>query len=393
LFLGVSGSNPGGLKKPKLVRERFYFSCIEEIKWGARPGFDHLPSLPTQPFLQKGETIMRFQKYSAIDNIQRTETVKKIIKLGHAEVDWVVEEKIHGSNFSIWSDLGDIKFARRMAFLKKGESFPGLAHLREQLTDDVQRVGEVLMNKRDDIDVFAVFGEIFGGYFRHPDVERIDGVPRIMGQVQYSPDVHFMAFDLFINGEFVHYDVAHEVFAEAEILRAEPLFRGSFAEALKHPNAFPSTVPGRLGLPEIEDNVCEGVVLRPVEPRRLPCGSRVILKNKNTKFDEKAKVVNEPKMSDEKLSDEARTLLAELKACVTENRLENVLSKIGFVTIEDFGRVMASFCEDVLDDFLRDFDEPFSQLDGAEQKFLRKQLNKTASPLIRERLLACETVT
>lgn len=55
-----------------------------------------------------------------------------------------------------------------------------------------------------------------------------------------------------------------------------------------------------LGLPPIADNICEGVVIRPVTPTYLRNGCRVLIKNKNARFAEKKRV----KKHDAKLAHE-----------------------------------------------------------------------------------------
>ena len=69
-----------------------------------------------------------------------------------------------------------------------------------------------------------------------------------------------------------------------DLLYAKPLFSGSFKDALEYQNDFQTTIPGILGLPEIEDNIAEGVVIKPENAMFFHDGSRLILKNKNAKI-------------------------------------------------------------------------------------------------------------
>jgi len=104
-------------------------------------------------------------------------------------------------------------------------------------------------------------------------------------------------------------------------------------ECLKYPNAFQSKISQWLGLPDIEDNICEGVVIRPVEPQYLRNGTRVLIKNKNARFAEKKSVKKRNKLFSEHVpySDALKSLLPEVEAYVTEARLSNVISHIGEV--------------------------------------------------------------
>ena len=82
---------------------------------------------------------------------------------------------------------------------------------------------------------------------------------------------------------------------------------------------------GYLKLPEIKDNICEGVIIKPVMPQFLHNGSRIIIKNKNAKWSEKSKVKTKGGKQ-VKLSDKAETLLLELERFINPNRLTNVIS-------------------------------------------------------------------
>jgi Rnl2 family RNA ligase len=157
-------------------------------------------------------------------------------------------------------------------------------------------------------------------------------------------------------------------------------------DALKYPNAFQSTIPRGLGLPDIEDNICEGVVIRPVVPMYLRNGSRVLIKSKNERFAEKKSVKQRNKIFAEPVpySDALKELLLEVEAYVTENRLNNVVSHIGEISLpKDFGKLMGLFSKDALEDFMKDFGNRFSALDKCEQKSLTRELNKMTSTLVK----------
>jgi Rnl2 family RNA ligase len=138
------------------------------------------------------------------------------------------------------------------------------------------------------------------------------------------------------------------------------------------------------GLPSLEDNVCEGVVLKPVDPCFFGNGSRCILKNKNEKFTEKQKV-KKTKKQDLKLSEEAKRLYEEACTYVTENRLRNVVSHGLDLSDEKkaFGIIMKEMNKDVFDDFLKDHGDDFKKLEPSEQKKISKSLNKNVANLVR----------
>merc|ERR1719221_2005492 len=190
-----------------------------------------------------------------------------------------------------------------------------------------------------------------------------------------------MAFDVAVEGEsgrrFLDFAVAKALCEGCGLLFAEPLFEGTLAECLEQPIEFETTLPGRLGLQPLPAaaagrNVAEGVVVR---PSREPHGAqaapaarsgkesaRGLFKRKIEAFSEK-KYQNDdwrrgkaggggcaPSVSNEDL------VLIEVRASVTEQRLANVLSKIGRVAPSD-----REACRQVLHDFKADVAEALEE--------------------------------
>jgi len=325
---------------------------------------------------------MKFKKFASIDNVSRTKTINYIIEMGFSEGEWEVQEKCHGSNFSIWYDGETMKPAKRSQFIQTDDNFNNCKKVIGELEENVKALWKELDDEyhdenEDNVEV-SIFGEIFGGSYSHPDVEKVKGATRVQSGVFYSPDNLFYGFDIMVNGRYLDTKTVEELFERYDFFYAKPLFRGTFKECLEYSNKFQTNIPKWLGLPEIEDNICEGVVLRPVEPKFFGCGSRVILKNKNEKWSEKAHKQKSVKTV-EPLSENAQKILDEVSLYFTENRLKNVLSKIGQVTQKDFGKVMKAFQEDVYEDFNKDHegDDSFN-LDLLEDKKEAKTVHKRA---------------
>jgi Rnl2 family RNA ligase len=186
---------------------------------------------------------------------------------------------------------------------------------------------------------------------------------------------------------FISVDESGEFFEKGGFLYAKTLFRGNFDECLRYPNEFPSQISGWLGLPPIEGNVCEGVVIRPVEPIYLRNGSRILLKNKNARFAEKKSLKKrEPKLFTEPAYSEAlNALLPVAETYVTENRLTNVESHIGQISIpRDAGKLIGLFNKDILEDFLKEHSGGYAALEKSEQKILNRYINAKAAELIKQ---------
>jgi len=78
-----------------------------------------------------------------------------------------------------------------------------------------------------------------------------------------------------------------KLLANTKIFYATPLLEGTLEECLKFNITINSSIPKHFGLPELEKNQCEGVVIKSVEYKYKPTGNkRYILKYKNQKFAE-----------------------------------------------------------------------------------------------------------
>lgn len=319
---------------------------------------------------------MKFKKYSEIENATREKAIDDIVVQGHSEGLWFCENKIDGANFSVWYDGETMKFAKRSGFIGENENFFNYQKLIPKFKEWIEGKfsGEIV-----------IYGELFGGYYRHPDVKNTS--KGIQKRVSYSPDVEFIAFDIKQNGQYLSCEEKYKVFAVIGIPYCEPVFSGTFAECLEVSPVFEDETYKRFGLPKVENNFSEGLVLKPNIAKFFPCGSRVILKNKNEAFaDKSSKKSGKQQIEAKQISDAAKEELQKLFSYVTENRLKDVVSHVGEVTHKDFGKLMKEFNQDILADYTKDSGD-FSNLEKEEQKIITKSLNKETSSFIRERFL------
>ena len=257
--------------------------------------------------------------------------------------------------------------------------------MKELYYEKMLALFEAVKTKYPETESITVFGELFGGSY--PDVEQARGAFKVQKGIFYAPYNEFYAFDIMVNQAFyLNVTEANEFFETHGFFYAKTLFKGTLKEALAYPNAFDSKIPEWLKLPEITDNICEGVVIKPVKPHFLPNGSRVIIKNKNEKWSEKSKANSKAKV-DVELSNEAHTLLSELARYVNPNRLANVMSKESNLDSTHIGKLIGLLSKDAFEDFLKEFKTPFEALGKSEQKRLTKQLNQYAAKLVKQELL------
>ena len=331
--------------------------------------------------------MLTFKKYSSIENSFDDAFMEKVHNHTPAGTRFVVQEKVHGSNCSFLCDGQQIQFAKRTAVVADGEDFYQWQELAERYRERIYKAFGMIKDCFSDLQSIIVYGEMFGGVYPHKEVKRIGAMSAIQKGVYYCPGHDFYGFDIYVytpnKAFYLDVDTANHIFAQAGYLYAEPLFEGTLDECLAFPNAFPSNIYRHFNLPEIEDNICEGVVIRPKGPLYIPDGTRIIIKSKNARFAEKKGVKHASKVP-RAVPDEVSELFTLAEAYFTAPRLDNVKSHIGEVSFpRDLGRVSGLLAKDILEDFLKEHAEDYNNLAKQEQKTLNGLLNKRAIDFIK----------
>lgn len=329
---------------------------------------------------------MKFRKYNSIENSFRKLEIEAIKEAGFFEETYVVQEKVHGANLSFITNGDRIQTAKRTSLLKADEKFYNFQEVRDRYADQIRQAYHLVKKLRPDASFIGIYGELFGGVYPHEDVAKVKGSTVVQKGIYYAPQNDFYAFDIRVDNEdYLSVEDANAIFEELGFFYAKTLFSGKLEDCLAYPNEFNSKIPTWFGLPELANNVTEGTIIKPLAFLCLPTDSRVILKNKNEKWEEnirRHKGEKEPLV----LSEGLISLQEAIADYVTANRLSNVVSKIGEVTQKDFGKLIGLFSKDVLEDFYKDFAQPYEKLEKKEQKMLTKSLNKLAINLIRREL-------
>lgn len=329
-----------------------------------------------------------FKKYNSIENTYREAYLERIKGHGLWTKTYVVQEKVHGANLSYFTNDG-LHFvgAKRTERIKADERFYNYDVILSSLQDKFSAIWDDLNAKYANLEQLTIFGEVIGGNYPHADVEKDNKSSKVQKGIFYAPQNLFFAFDIMINAEqYLGVDEVNYHFEKHGLLHAKTLFRGSLPDCLAYPNSFESTVPVDLGLPLIEPNICEGVIIRPVETASFNNGTRVILKNKNEKWSENKAFTKKIK-KEEPLPEKVVKLQEAILTYATDNRLNNVLSKLGEVTHKDFGKVMGLFNKDIVDDFFKDYEEVLSELEQKERKMITKSIGKATAGLVRNKLI------
>lgn len=311
------------------------------------------------------------------------------------KVHWVVTEKVHGANFSFVYENRILGFAKRKARLDWNDDFFGFQLLAQRLEDNILALFEAL-SLDFPAEKYTLYGELFGGAYPHSDIPAIPDLNAIQTGVYYSPDIHFCAFDIAIETTeyryYMDYETALSYLEKAGIFHAQILYQGSLTTCLDFDIAFDSSLPNLLGLPPLDANLVEGVVLKPLHnvlPPSDPSYFRPTLKLKNEAFAEELKFHQAQKWSftttEKTNSVRLNFLLLDLRNYVTKNRLNNVLSKIGRLDFENEKRlkeIKISYLEDVWQDFNLEHEEILDLLDSKEQEWLQNRLFAEIKTLI-----------
>lgn len=303
---------------------------------------------------------MEFKKFSSLDNTYRQNLIDKTQYEGKDGGLWIATEKLHGANFSFWCDGTEVKVASRSQFVD-GTFYNCQAVINrysQGILDWCQQKG---------VSDFVVYGELFGG--------------NIQKEVKYG-EKDFAAFDVVIDGKVLDKHSAWRIAKECGLNFAPVLFTGTFKECLEVNNTFKSTLTpeGYEG-----ENISEGLVIEPVQPAWFENGSRIYFKNKTESFSEKNRQPKEKQVFE--LSEEESDLLNELLKYSTEQRVSNVISKIGQVTNRDFGKILGLTVQDILEDFSKDNDYDAKAHAESSWKQFHKLLSAEVGKTVREQFV------
>ena len=229
--------------------------------------------------------MIQFKPYPSIGNAADAEWMALVRECVSPETLFAVQEKVDGANVSFLCDDLDVRMARRTAILKPGEKFFGYQEVLEHYSGHVYHIYNLIRLSHPDMTSIAIYGELFGGAYPHPEVLECFVKPVQRG-IWYAPTYDFYAFDIYVftvdGGYFLPVMEANSLFSTAGLIYARNLFVGPLDDCLAYPCLFPTWIPAELGLPPIGDNFCEGIVLKPLDPIVLPDGGRVAVKVKAT---------------------------------------------------------------------------------------------------------------
>lgn len=192
------------------------------------------------------------------------------------------------------------------------------------------------------------------------------------------------------------YDDAMVLFERAGFMFCRPLAMGSLEEVFNYPLGFLTTIPGTFGLPPIEENLAEGVVVKPLKNSMIMTHKgprRLIFKRKIEKFSERkalprpeCHLKEEQRREDEKWKGEkGETLRYEIFSLITEQRVINAITKLGQPqTKNEWNGVKNELVSDVMETLKEDNEEEWSECDPPTVQMLTNETKKQCGIFIHQ---------
>jgi Rnl2 family RNA ligase len=320
------------------------------------------------------EKPLEFKKYRSIHNTSLESVIDRVELEGYANMAWVATNKIHGSNFSLMASADSIIPCTKEGIMPEKHSHYGHELMMPYLTRIIREMQSYFGKN------IQVYFELFGGSYPHENVTVDKRFSRVMKGVWYCPSIDVRVIDIKVDGIFLDFDEMVEITERYNLMPSKAMHRGSFYDMIQLDPEFEDPTYKEYNLPKIEGNISEGYVLRPVKELMFNNGRRVILKQKSKKFSEKK---NRPRKvrSAVVLNEAERKAFDNLNACVTENRLNNILSHGDTFTEKDFHKLMGLMIQDI---FKEESSEAYVQnLEKLEKKRVNRLLQKEVANLIR----------
>ena len=290
-----------------------------------------------------------FKKYPSIENRYQTKFIMHFVDQ-HPNIKdsrFIIYEKLHGSNISLVFYDGEFNICSRNRIIKKTENFNMCWEVVKQYSEFV----DFWKKKSTDGKKYTFFGEIVG-----------DGIQK---GVKYHNERKIYLFDLMVNdilqtqNTFFHFLSYNDNYNLCPIIKNDV----SFDDMINFPNEFNSTILNE------ENNVCEGIVIKPFDRVFICGGNHFLLKSKNEKFSEKTKEKKVVKDENREMDESVLKMKLEFDRYINENRVNNIFSREGIIqNNKEIGKFIKLILKDAQEDFLKDND--ISSFTSKEMKFI-----------------------
>jgi Rnl2 family RNA ligase len=333
-----------------------------------------------------------YKGYGKIEETSKNWQLEKSDLTAFKRTQWVVTEKVHGANFCFLCDnTGQVRCGKRKELLSSTEDFFGYRKLLNTITPKVLVMYDYIKNVYANLTHLYVFGELFGGKYPHTDVESVPNTFPVQTGIWYCPDINFYTFDMAIieNDKqiYLDFELVLKACHEADLMCAAPLFVGKYEQALDYELGFDSVLPAKFGLPAIANNKAEGIVIKPMKEILVKTNKgqvRAIVKKKIEEFSEAKYNLAEKKPNSSEIP-QIDLIRFEVDALITENRLNNALSKTGNVDTanrQQMLELLDMYIGDVIESLLAYNEEGWKNLTESEKRTLQDEISTSSKYVI-----------
>lgn len=325
-------------------------------------------------------TMEKFIHYPSIENTYNTKAIEYINLHNDNTLMWNATEKIHGANFSATTNGKIVKWGKRSSYIgDEGlTSFYNSQYIKEKYSNNILNLFNTLKaeHKSTDIEYIRLYGEICGGGYTNVKTSHPKSIKMVQKQIMYSPDIEFIVFDICVKTDYERYmnmTIVNNLCSEHNIPSVPILHVGTLAELMELSPIFQTTIPSLFSLPDLPNNMAEGYVFKPNTETYSGGHSRTILKHKSPAFTEKAdnKVRIPVTIS---ITEKHHEIIDKICMYINENRINNVISKIGDIETWITKKLIGTILQDVLKDALKDLTEEEIEFYKKEKKIIMPQI-------------------
>jgi Rnl2 family RNA ligase len=240
------------------------------------------------------------------------------------------------------------------------------------------------------IQKIIIYGELCGGEYPHPEVEKLPQYQAIQTGVYYSNDIHFFVFDIRIFTEksifYLDYKDFFDFLPKTNFLTAPFYLVDKLHKILQFDLDKNTPIPSLLGLPALSTpNFIEGIVIKPYQHSLLgeenEENPRPIFKLKRKEFLENPVYQEAKKWENINVSEntwqDVDFWVVEISPYLNKNRLESTISKLGNSknpTSEQTKKLAVHWANDALESFVEDYPVIWAEILPKTQENIRQKI-------------------
>jgi Rnl2 family RNA ligase len=278
-----------------------------------------------------------FKKYSSIENHYNEKFINMFLEMYPELKDetYTITEKIHGANISfLFEPDTETRIASRSGITDTG--FYGINNVINNYKNVFEILQKYVDGNKETITSLNIFGEFFGA--------------NIQKGVDYGKEKRILFFDMAINEQYIsQYEfltLMNDLNLTQYLVPIIDIVDG-LDNALNIFTKFDSK------LSKNENNIAEGIVIKPYNNVYTNGHDIFYIKKKNDSFLEKQKSSHIKEPMNENISTINKCFLE----YITDNRLNSVFSKHDIIKDKkDIGKYIALFINDAKEDFLKEYD-------------------------------------